>query len=79
MTFPVLIWATSAIVANEVEDQQVDDHTKMFVAGLLSVCCVLLALRLLIVGYRQKVDPIGKTAPDETDQSSSHSTYGTIF
>ena len=76
----VLIWALSAIVSKETDNQDILDQTKMFVAALLSISCVLLLLRLILVIVRQKRQPIGQEESSSDDQRRrSSTTYGSIF
>ena len=79
--FTVLVWALAAIVAAEVSNPDVLDQTKMFVAGLLSISCVMLLLRLTLVFLRQKQKPIGREYDnvDSNENPSGISTYGSIF
>ena len=80
--FSVLVWALAAIVAAEVSNPDVQDQTKMFVAGLLSISCVFLLLRIILVILRQRSKPIGQDYDnvDSSDPSRSGiSTYGSIF
>ena len=80
--FSVLVWALAAIVAAEVSNPDVQDQTKMFVAGLLSISCVFLLLRIILVILRQRTKPIGQDYDnvDSSDPSRSGiSTYGSIF
>ena len=72
----------AAIVAAEVSNPEVQDQTKMYVAGLLSISCVFLILRIILVILRQRTKPIGQDY-DNVDSSdptrSGISTYGSIF
>ena len=79
----VLIWALTAIVTKEAGDFAILDQTKMFVASLLSISCVLAVLKIIMVIFRQKTDPIGKLY-DEVDggdlaSRTSTTNYGSIF
>jgi len=79
----VLIWALTAIVTKEAGDFTILDQTKMFVASLLSISCVLAVLKIIMVIFRQKTDPIGKLY-DEVDggdlaSRTSTTNYGSIF
>lgn len=77
----MLIWALSAIVTKESEDPNVIDQTKMFVAALLSINCVLFVLRVLVVVLRQRRNPIGQEydSVDAAGGGAGRSTYGSIF
>ena len=78
----MLVWALAAVVSAEVSNPDVLDQTKMFVAGLLSISCVFLLLRIILVILRQKQNPIGKLY-DNVDSgevpNSGITTYGSIF
>jgi hypothetical protein len=75
----VAIWATAAIVTREVSDSQVLDQTKMFVAGILSLCCAFFAVRIFLVVLRQKRGPIGKQDDSDVSQASGTTTYGSFL
>ena len=77
----MLIWATSAIVAKEAGDPQVNDQTKMFVAAILAISCVLFILRIILIIIKQRKQPLD-TIEDEIDTSTSRNSatyYGSIF
>ena len=70
----------SAIVTKEAEDSNILDQTKMFVASLLSINCVLAVLRTLLVIFRQRKNPIGKNYDDmDGERRTSTTNYGSIF
>ena len=60
MLFSVLIWALSAIVTKETNDEAIEDQTKMYVAALLSISCFLLLLRMILIIVRQIKQPLGQ-------------------
>lgn len=75
----VLIWALTAIVTKESTDPNILDQTKMFVAALLSISCILFVLRMLLIVIRQMQNPIGKVYDTMDSGKITSTTYGSIF
>ena len=69
-------------MVKEAGDSLILDQTKMFVASLLSISCLFSVLRILLVVFRQRKDPIGKLYDDvdgELGSRTSTTNYGSIF
>ena len=77
--FSVLIWATSAIVSKESGEPSVNDQTKMFVAAIVAISCVLFVLRVIFIVFRQRKQPIGCLEDEQDAAISSGTYYGSIF
>ena len=77
--FSVLIWATSAIVSKESGEPLVNDQTKMFVAAIVAISCVLFVLRVIFIVFRQRKQPIGCLEDEQDAAISSGTYYGSIF
>jgi len=73
----VLIWTTSAIVTKQATNPLVNDQTKMFVAAILAIACILFVLRMAIIIYKQKKNPLGKS--DDIADVARSTYYGSIF
>ena len=55
----------------------VNDQTKMFVAAILAIACILFILRMAIIVFRQRNNPLGKS--DDMADAARTSYYGSIF
>ena len=71
-------------MTKEAEDDKVEDQTKMFVASLLTISCVFLFIKIVLILFRQKNQPLGKSYDDmdfgtSTDERTNSTTYGSIF
>ena len=69
-------------MVKEAGNSLIFDQTKMFVASLLTISCFLLLLRIVLIIFRQRKDPIGKLYDEVDGEIGSRTTttnYGSIF
>ena len=69
-------------MVKEAGNSLIFDQTKMFVASLLTISCFLSLLRIVLIIFRQRKDPIGKLYDEIDGEIGSRTTttnYGSIF